>query len=1095
VLLIPPIWQHWARRVGTNPRKMNTQILLLSLAGQAIWECSKELLKYKGAGLLEKFGHALLLRVREGTLPQNHDLDQALRRSLANSARVLAHTIHEPDRSPLAELIAHGNVAFLADRLAEMVRNNIRSEAPSDDWLVELIKESKKADAFSDFALGIDLAGIQLSSLLDEKLNQRLRDHIHEEFLAWCGKHVTVSPNQPSSFRDFVRKGWPLLGGGGRTITLYEVFCLFFREELKQNEPSFRALTVTTLASLRGNMAEALANAPSAEDRARWEEAMQRVGSFANFREFLTAQDAKLLSFLREEFDKLHGRFDQVEKTLGQIVGQIKKPAPAILHRLSTPIADFTGREQELANLREKLQTGGVLITALRGTGGVGKTQLARKLADELKGRFDLAVEIDLRGASKEAALTPAQALEQLIRSAYPGADGLPGTVEELGALWQDCLKERKALLLLDNARDPFQVRPLLPNTGGHVVLLTSRSRFSLARLNVLDLAAMNDADSRKLLRELCERLTDAEAGALAKECGWLPLSLRLAGSFLADRDDLPVADYLTGFKERRLVLLDQGAPDCGELGVAATLELSYQALAPDLQSRWAALSVFPAGFDATAAAAVWEECGGVGRQDATQHQAASPADTQALSELHRLSLLDWSAAETRYSLHDLSREFARDKLGDAPRFSIALRHAQYYQRLLSSADKMFFTPGSLSRTPMTLLERELANITVAWEWTSRYIHESPAVEDIHLGFCTDSGELLAAFLNPTERERLYSQLLKGFAPHSTSRAALLTRYALARALHDRGDLASSERSAALLESVVQHAVALGDFEIEAKARMFLGRHFVRLLDERRALEEQTRAVAAARRSGNRRTLARALNQLARTYLDFDHLQEGETVNTEAAQVAREQGLLEMGVACLMASARGLTRRAAQQLQAQARRELANQAVSLYEEAVTEARRIGTLKILNVALFTLGRVLRIRSLGDDRARALSCFRESLELTQRTGNVRGQAGAYLDIGETLRMLDRHGEAITALRRSLHLQRRAEYQLGEAETLEGLIKIFWRSHPKRTGVFMERCRAIYRKPEMHKYSRQWNQLERWLEQRKRSEGLRSRKASAS
>ena len=233
---------------------------------------------------------------------------------------------------------------------------------------------------------------------------------------------------------------------------------------------------------------------------------------------------------------------------------------------------------------------------------------------------------------------------------------------------------------------------------------------------------------------------------------------------------------------------------------------------------------------------------------------------------------------------------------------------------------------------------------------------------------------------------------------------------------------------------------------------------------------------------------------MARTYFNFDNLQEGEAVNTEATRLAREQGLKEIGIGCLMASARGLSRRAAQQRQAQARNELANKAVSLYEKAVTEARQFGTLKVLNVALFTLGRCLRIRNLGDDRTRALSCFVESLELTQQTGNVRGQAGAYLDIGETLRMLDRRGEAITPLRRSLHLQRRAEYQLGEAETLEGLIKICWRSHPKRTGVFLERCRAIYRKPEMHKYNRQWNELERWLEQRKRNEGVKTMPVSS-
>jgi hypothetical protein len=133
-------------------------MLLLGLAGKAVWECSKELLKDTGAGLIEKVGHALHARTREGTLPPNHDLDHALWRSLGKAARVLAHTIHKPERAPLSKLITDLNtdlkVAPLAKRLMEMVRGNIAPEQPSEHWLFALIAESKKPDAFKDFSLG-----------------------------------------------------------------------------------------------------------------------------------------------------------------------------------------------------------------------------------------------------------------------------------------------------------------------------------------------------------------------------------------------------------------------------------------------------------------------------------------------------------------------------------------------------------------------------------------------------------------------------------------------------------------------------------------------------------------------------------------------------------------------------------------------------------------------------------------------------------------------------------------------------------------------------------------------------------------------------
>ena len=124
----------------------------------------------------------------------------------------------------------------------------------------------------------------------------------------------------------------------------------------------------------------------------------------------------------------------------------------------------------------------------------------------------------------------------------------------------------------------------------------------------------------------------------------------------------------------------------------------------------------------------------------------------------------------------------------------------------------------------------------------------------------------------------------------------------------------------------------------------------------------------------------------------------------------------------------------------------------------------------------------MRGRGDDRIRALACFEESLKLNQLIGNLRGQAGAQLDIGETLRMLNRFDDATTALELSLPLQRQAENWLGEAETLEALIKVCLKSDPKRAEPFLERCRVIYRMPEMARYKRQWDELERWVEKRK-------------
>src|SRR5436305_627964 len=135
----------------------------------------------------------------------------------------------------------------------------------------------------------------------------------------------------------------------------------------------------------------------------------------------------------------------------------------APLHQLPTPPADFTGREEDLEFLRSKLSQGGTgAIFGLRGMGGVGKTTLALKLADELKPRFpDAQIYLDLKGVDLEP-LTAAEAMAHVIRSFHPEAR-LPESEPELAGLYRTLLDGKRVLLLMDNAAPrKEQTEPLI---------------------------------------------------------------------------------------------------------------------------------------------------------------------------------------------------------------------------------------------------------------------------------------------------------------------------------------------------------------------------------------------------------------------------------------------------------------------------------------------------------------------------------------------------------------------------------------------------------------------------------------------------------
>src|SRR5207244_1795954 len=204
--------------------------------------------------------------------------------------------------------------------------------------------------------------------------------------------------------------------------------------------------------------------------------------------------------------------------------------AAKALHHLPPPVSDFTGRTDELAELTAELEQGGITISGLHGLGGIGKTALALKLADQLKSRYpDAQFYLDLKGASRKP-LAVTEALAHVIRAYHPTAK-LPDTEAELHGLYRSVLQNQRVLLLMDNAANAEQVEPLIPPSGC-VLLVTSRAHFTLPGLFAKNLEALSPEDARELLLTIAPRI-EGLADDIAKLCGYLPLALRLAGSAL----------------------------------------------------------------------------------------------------------------------------------------------------------------------------------------------------------------------------------------------------------------------------------------------------------------------------------------------------------------------------------------------------------------------------------------------------------------------------------------------------------------------------------------------------------------------------------
>ena len=219
----------------------------------------------------------------------------------------------------------------------------------------------------------------------------------------------------------------------------------------------------------------------------------------------------------------------------------VLRPALDVPHQLPPDVAGFTGRETELGKLRALVAeqaSGTVVISAIAGTAGVGKTALAVHLAHELAAQFpDVQLYVNLHGYEPAQRLMPTQVLDRFLRALGVPVDLLPTELDDQAARYRGLLVGRRALVVLDNASSAEQVRPLLPASASCLVLVTSRDRLAGliaaegAKVLMLDVLAASEALDLLSRTAGSERVSaEPEASGAAVACP-LPCESRGPGS------------------------------------------------------------------------------------------------------------------------------------------------------------------------------------------------------------------------------------------------------------------------------------------------------------------------------------------------------------------------------------------------------------------------------------------------------------------------------------------------------------------------------------------------------------------------------------
>ena len=694
-------------------------------------------------------------------------------------------------------------------------------------------------------------------------------------------------------------------------------------------------------------------------------------------------------------------------------------PAAAATRTLPRDVASFIGRQRQLQELVDaSASSGGVVsIHAIGGMAGIGKTAFAVHAAHRLADRFPAGqFFLPLHGHTPgKRPVDPGDALASLLLMAGVATAQIPPSLEARMALWRDRLAGQQLLLILDDAVSSEQVSPLLPGSGGSLVLITSRRHLSaLEDAMAISLETLPPGDATALLVRLAARPglspADPAVAEITRLCGYLPLAIGMVARQLHHHPAWSAAELVQARDRLELMATEN-------LSVTAAFNLSYEDLGPEQQRLFRRLGLHPgADIDAYAAAAL----------DNTGLSAAR----RSLEALYDQYLLT-EPAQGRYRMHDLIREHARaladrvDPDGDRA----TARLLDYYQYTAALADSLLgrYTrpapapaPGAMPAAVPALAARDDA---LAWARAERANLIACLDHATGTGQHTRIIALTAGLAALLRHDGPYAEALTRHATALRATQHLGDRLGQANALIDLGDIqlvgGDFPGAAQALEEALGIYRDLGNRLGQANALNNLGDMWRLANDYPGAAEALEEALGIYRDLGNWLGQANALIDLGDVRLATGHSSAAAEALEEALGISRDidYRLGQINVLNNLAEVRTMT---GDYLAA----------AEALEEALGISRDIGErLGQVNA----LNNLAKVRTMTGDYLAAAEALEEALGISRDIGNRLGQAIALSILGSVRTMTGDYLAAAKALEEALHIYRDIGNRGGEAEAL--------------------------------------------------------------
>ncbi|HEX6527813.1 MAG TPA: tetratricopeptide repeat protein [Streptosporangiaceae bacterium] len=622
--------------------------------------------------------------------------------------------------------------------------------------------------------------------------------------------------------------------------------------------------------------------------------------------------------------------------------------------QLPIPAQQFVGRTRQLKSLTglaEDVASGrGPIVVVIDGTAGVGKTTLANYLAHGVSDKFpDGQLYTNMRGFDHAAEpMSSAEVLPGFLHALGLPPESFPVSADDQAGLYRSVLADKRVLIVIDNAHDAEQVRPLLPGSPGSLVLVTSRNRIpglvaEGARPLKLDPFTSDDAHellNSRLGRDRADKESQAVSELIAL-CAGLPLALSVAAAHAAMHPEFPLAALTHEFRSRGLDLLDTGDP---ATTTRTVLSRSYDHLSDRAARVFRLLGLLP-GPDISL--------------PAVASLTARPINEarKALDELTWAHLVE-EHRPGRFSFHELLRTYAAEQAerhdSEDERRTAAHRVLDHYLHSGMSATARFTirSPLSIAQPQPGVVLVDVADESQAADW-----------------FDAEAQPLLALVAYADAR---------GFDEHAWLIPWMLSVYLNRRGRHR--DWVATELVA------VAAARRLRDPRAQAHSHYHLGWALSSVGDNERAEPNVQRSLELFGELGDRGLEAMALNGLACMRADQGRHSEALAVGLDGLRKARAakywwlQGTLENTVGEIYAHLEqydlGMSH--------------CQRALSLNREV---GSRIGTAESMRV-------IGHIHAQRGERTRARASYEQAVEVFRESGYLVHESQALTELGDIL-----------------------------------------------------------------------------------------------